>query len=143
MAEQKPTGRQIAAARALLGMTQPELATKSNISVPTLKRMEATDGPAAGMLNNIAAVRAALESAGVIFVEENGEGPGVRLKKRPQTAADLTDQIDTLKADMTPEPGDEKPSPKRGMKLLKRAYDQNELAGLKKRRAKVSKEEKK
>jgi len=33
------------------------------------------------MLNNVAAVRAALEAAGVIFVEENGEGPGVRLRK--------------------------------------------------------------
>jgi hypothetical protein len=33
------------------------------------------------MANNVAAVRAALESAGVIFVEENGEGPGVRLRK--------------------------------------------------------------
>jgi hypothetical protein len=30
---------------------------------------------------NAASVRAALESAGVIFVEENGEGPGVRLRK--------------------------------------------------------------
>jgi len=32
--------------------------------------------------NNIAAIRTALESAGVIFVEENGEGPGVRLRKK-------------------------------------------------------------
>jgi hypothetical protein len=32
----------------------------------------------------VAAIRAALESAGVIFVEENGEGPGVRLRKTPQ-----------------------------------------------------------
>jgi hypothetical protein len=32
-------------------------------------------------VNNVAAIRAALESAGVIFVEENGEGPGVRLRK--------------------------------------------------------------
>jgi bifunctional ADP-heptose synthase (sugar kinase/adenylyltransferase) len=62
-------------------MSQPELAAKANISVPTLKRMEATVGQAAGMLNNVAAVRAALEAAGVIFVEENGEGPGVRLRK--------------------------------------------------------------
>jgi hypothetical protein len=47
--------------------------------------MEASEGPAAGMANNVAAVRAALESAGVMFIEENGEGPVVRLKKtRPE-----------------------------------------------------------
>ncbi|WP_370736394.1 hypothetical protein [Beijerinckia mobilis] len=43
--------------------------------------MESSPGPAAGMMNNVAAIRQALESAGVIFVEENGEGPGVRLRK--------------------------------------------------------------
>jgi hypothetical protein len=62
-------------------MSQSELAKAANISVQTLGRMEASEGPAPGMPNNLAAVRAALESAGVIFVEENGEGPGVRLKK--------------------------------------------------------------
>jgi transcriptional regulator with XRE-family HTH domain len=76
------TGRQIAAARVLLGITQTDLAARSSISVPTLKRMEASEGQASGMANNIAAVRAALEAAGVIFVEANGEGPGLRLKKR-------------------------------------------------------------
>lgn len=75
------TGRQIAAARTLIGMTQPTLAGRAKISVPTLKRMEASEGPAPGMSNNVAAIRAALESAGVIFVESNGEGPGVRLRR--------------------------------------------------------------
>ena len=75
------SGRQIAAAGTLLGIGQSDLASRSAISVPTLKRMEASDGPAAGMANNVAAVRTALESAGVIFVAENGEGPGVRLRK--------------------------------------------------------------
>ena len=56
------------------------MASRSAISVPTLKRMEATAGPA-GMANNVAALRSALVSAGVIFVEENGEGPRVRLRK--------------------------------------------------------------
>ena len=76
-----PTGRQIAAARTLLGLTQSDLALRSAISVPTLKRMEGSDGAASGMTNNVAAVCAALESAGVIFVAENGDGPGVRLRK--------------------------------------------------------------
>lgn len=77
----RPTGRQIAAGRTLLGMTQPALADRANISAGTLKRMEASDGEAGGMANNIAAVVSALEKAGVIFVHENGEGPGVRLRK--------------------------------------------------------------
>jgi transcriptional regulator with XRE-family HTH domain len=81
MDNERPTGRQIAAARTLAGMSQPDLAGKANISVPTLKRMEASEGPAVGMANNLAAIRAALESAGVEFIDENGGGAGVRLRK--------------------------------------------------------------
>ncbi len=75
------TGRQIAAARALLGFNQPELAERANISAATLKRMEGSLGPAGGLPNNVEAVRRALEAAGVIFIDENGDGPGVRLRK--------------------------------------------------------------
>lgn len=74
-------GRQISAARALCGMPQTELAEKSKVSIATLRRMEASEGPAQGMPNNVDAVRRTLEEAGVIFVAENGEGPGVRLRK--------------------------------------------------------------
>lgn len=77
-----PTGRQLAAARALVGLTQAEIASQSKLSIPTLKRMEATDGPVAGMQNNIDAVVRALEAAGVKFIPENGGGAGVRLAKR-------------------------------------------------------------
>jgi predicted transcriptional regulator len=77
----KPTGRQIAAARALVGMTQSDLASRSNISTPTLKRMEASEGVAVGMENNVNAVTRALEAAGVVFIRENGGGAGVRLRK--------------------------------------------------------------
>lgn len=72
----KPTGRQIAAARTLLGITQAELASRSNISIPTLKRMEASEGAAVGMDNNVGAVTRALEDAGVEFL--NHGRPGVR-----------------------------------------------------------------
>ena len=81
MDKKHPTGRQIAAARTLVGLTQPELAGKANISVPTLKRMEASEGPAVGMANNVAAVRAALETAGIEFIHGDGSGAGVRLRK--------------------------------------------------------------
>ncbi|WP_069058629.1 helix-turn-helix transcriptional regulator [Sinorhizobium sp. RAC02] len=76
------SGRQIAAARALIGLSQAELAGSSNISVPTLKRMEASEGIASGLANNVAAVRTALESAGILFIDQNGNGPGVRLRDR-------------------------------------------------------------
>jgi transcriptional regulator with XRE-family HTH domain len=79
---------QIRGARAMLNFSQSELAQNSGISVETLKRLEGTragisvgQGVSVEALNK---VRAALESAGVIFVEENGEGPGVRLRKVPQ-----------------------------------------------------------
>ena len=75
------TGRQVAAALALARMSQAELATAANVSVPTLGRMIASEGAAAGMANNVAAVRAALEKAGVEFIPENGGGAGVRLLK--------------------------------------------------------------
>ncbi len=61
-------------------MEQAELASAARISVPTLRRMEASEGQAVGMANNVAAVRAALEAAGIEFIDQNGGGPGVRLK---------------------------------------------------------------
>lgn len=77
------TGRQIAAARTLLGLTQDVVASAAKISVPTLKRMEASDGPASGMANNVDAVRRALEQGGVEFLHEDDEsGRGVRLRKK-------------------------------------------------------------
>lgn len=75
------TGRQIAAALGILRMSQAELAKASNVSIPTIGRMIASEGPASGMANNVAAVRTALEAAGVEFIPENGGGPGVRLRR--------------------------------------------------------------
>ncbi|MBX5179911.1 helix-turn-helix domain-containing protein [Rhizobium lentis] len=67
------TGRQVAAARALLGIGQVELAKSANISAPTLRRIEDDKG---GMKNNVAAVVSALEAAGVAFIN-NDRGEGV------------------------------------------------------------------
>lgn len=65
----KLTGNQLAAARALVALGQVELAQAANVSAPTLRRMESSkDEPVQGMKNNIAAVRAALEAAGVEFI---------------------------------------------------------------------------
>lgn len=73
------SGRLISAGRALIGMTQKDLASSANISVSTLKRFEA-DGMLGEPSNNWNAVIAALEAAGVEFIAENGGGAGVRLK---------------------------------------------------------------
>jgi transcriptional regulator with XRE-family HTH domain len=72
------------AARGLLDWSQSELGERSNLSESTIRDFEKgrrVPGP-----NNLAAIRNALEAAGVIFVAENGEGPGVRLRKDAQPA---------------------------------------------------------
>lgn len=74
--------RQIKAARALLGWSQTDLSAASGVSEPTIKRLESQDGELGGRADTSTKIVAALEKAGVIFVEENGEGPGVRLKKK-------------------------------------------------------------
>ena len=78
----KVSGRQIKAARALLAWSQEQLSAAAEVSIPTIKRVEAQDGPIGGRSETGAKIRAALEVAGVEFIDENGGGPGVRLRKR-------------------------------------------------------------
>ena len=80
----KVSMRQIKAARALLAWSQEKLADMSGVSIPTIKRLEAQDGPLGGRDETGVKIRSALESAGVEFIDENGGGPGVRLRKRHQ-----------------------------------------------------------
>ena len=75
--------RQLKAARALLGWSQDELAVAADVSKPTIKRLEAHDGALGGRTETRQKIREALEFAGIEFIEENGGGPGVRLKKGP------------------------------------------------------------
>jgi hypothetical protein len=72
---------QLRAARALLRWSALELAEASKVGVATIRRVEVVDGEIPVTLANEAALRRALESAGVEFIDENGGGPGVRLKK--------------------------------------------------------------
>jgi transcriptional regulator with XRE-family HTH domain len=74
--------RQIKAARALLGWSQEQLASAANVSIPTIKRLEAQDGHLGGRTDTGDKIGTALEKAGIEFIEENGGGPGVRLRKR-------------------------------------------------------------
>ncbi|MBS7589736.1 helix-turn-helix domain-containing protein [Ancylobacter defluvii] len=73
------TPQQIRGARAMLGMTQAALAAAAGISTTALNNIER--GAADPKASTLTAIQRALESAGVIFVAENGEGPGVRLRK--------------------------------------------------------------
>lgn len=72
---------QIRAARALLRWEQRQLAEASGVSLPSVKRLEGQPGPLRAQPLTVAALRLALENAGVIFVASNGDGPGVRLRK--------------------------------------------------------------
>src|SRR4029077_13507354 len=75
--------RQIKAARALLAWSQEQLAAAAAVSIPTIKRLEARDGPLGGRNDTGIKIRVALESAGVEFT--NGDQPGVRLTKAAAT----------------------------------------------------------
>jgi predicted transcriptional regulator len=73
--------RQIKAARALLAWSQEHLAEAADVSLPTIKRLEANDGPLGGRSGTGAKIQTALEAGGIDFIDENGGGPGVRLRK--------------------------------------------------------------
>jgi len=78
------TTGQVKAARALLGWSQADLARRSGISEPTIARLEALKGELGGREGTVGRIRRALETAGVEFIDENGGGSGVRLRKRRQ-----------------------------------------------------------
>ena len=94
------TSGQIRAGRALLRWSANDLAERSRLGVATIRRAEAADGPILITEANSAAIRSTLESAGVIFVEENGEGPGVRLRKASSASGPATDVIERMEADI-------------------------------------------
>jgi hypothetical protein len=74
----------VRAARALLRWEQRDLEAASSVSLPTIKRLESKPGIMAAHPSTVLALRRALESAGIEFIDENGGGPGVRLRKRRQ-----------------------------------------------------------
>jgi len=75
------TAEQVRAARAMLRMEQAVLAEAAGVSVETVKRLEAQDGPLlTGRAATINAIEKALVKAGVEFT--NGEEPGVKLRAK-------------------------------------------------------------
>ncbi len=78
------TASQLRAARALLGIDQKTLAAKAGVSLPTVQRMEASDGNVRGIIDTLTKVAEALDTAGIELIGDNasstGSGRGVRLK---------------------------------------------------------------
>ena len=74
-------GAQMRAARALLRWAAADLVRESGVSLATIHRAESVDGKTAMTFANASAIRRALENAGVELIEENGGGPGARLKQ--------------------------------------------------------------
>ena len=66
-------------ARGMAGLSQRDLADAARVGLSTVANFE--NGRSEPNAKNMADIIAALETAGVVFVEQNGEGPGVRLKK--------------------------------------------------------------
>ena len=78
------TAAQLRSARALLGIDQRQLAELSGLSVPTIQRMEASDGVIRGNVDSLMKLVSALDAAGLELIGEGavsaGGGRGVRLK---------------------------------------------------------------
>jgi transcriptional regulator with XRE-family HTH domain len=86
------TSAQMRAARALLGIDQKTLAARAGVSVPTIQRMEASDGNVRGVVGSLVRVIEALDALGVELIGEQspsqGTGRGVRLKAPPESPPD-------------------------------------------------------
>jgi hypothetical protein len=79
------TSSQIRAGRALLKWSANDLARAAALGVNTVRRAENAEEETSMTAANDLAVRHAMESAGVEFIDENGGGPGVRLRKRQRS----------------------------------------------------------
>lgn len=86
------TAAQMRAARALLGIDQRELAELSGLSLPTVQRMEASEGVVRGTVDSLMKLIGALNQAGIEILNENapsqGRGRGVRLVHRASDAGE-------------------------------------------------------
>jgi transcriptional regulator with XRE-family HTH domain len=80
------TSRQLRAARALAGLDQRALAKASRLSLPTIQRMEASEGVVRGNVESLMKLIGALDRLGIEVISEgalsDAGGRGVRLKKR-------------------------------------------------------------
>jgi transcriptional regulator with XRE-family HTH domain len=87
------TSSQLRAARALIGVDQRTLAELSDLSVPTIQRMEASDGVIRGTVDSLVKLIDALDAAGVVLIGDDAGsdhgGRGVRFKESATKAKAL------------------------------------------------------
>lgn len=91
------TAAQLRAARALIGLSQPQLAEQCGVSTMTIKRAEGAGAPTPSP-DALMKIEAALEAAGVVFMDGGSSregGPGVRLRAG---MSDETIALDELNA---------------------------------------------
>jgi len=119
------------AARALIGWSQTELAETIGVSVLTIKRLESGGRIVSEEMRTRA--KAALEAAGVEFT--NGDAPGVRLRRDPKGADEISRQIEALEHKISRIPRPAEPSPEAGMNLMRKAVAENDLRELRNRRS--------
>jgi len=85
------TASQLRAARALLGIDQKTLAAMAGVSLPTIQRMEASDGNVRGIIDTLTKVAEALDKAGIELIGDYARsdtgGRGVRLKNPTASSA--------------------------------------------------------
>jgi transcriptional regulator with XRE-family HTH domain len=125
------TPAQCRAARGLLDWSQSQLAETARVAVVTIRQFE--NSAAEPRRATLDVVRAALESAGVIFVDGNGEGPGVRLRKS-YTDADLDRHIAEKEASIAGIPEDSGRNPEAALAVMDKALAENDLIKLKNKR---------
>ena len=81
------TAGQLRASRALLGLDQRQLAEAAGLSLPTIQRMEASDGVIRGNVDSLMKLVAALDALGIELISDNATsssgGRGIRLKRAP------------------------------------------------------------
>jgi transcriptional regulator with XRE-family HTH domain len=84
------TSAQLRAARALAGIDQKTLAEHCGLSVPTIQRMEASEGVVRGNVDSLMKLIAALDQVGIVLISDNqpshSGGRGVRLKSPKESA---------------------------------------------------------
>jgi hypothetical protein len=94
-------------------------------------------GPLAAQSRTVEAIIAAFEKSGVEFISENGNGAGVRLKKRAKGVEEISKQIDALEDKISSIPAPTGPSPEAAMNTMRKAVAESDLTKLKTRRKRI------
>ena len=121
-------------ARAALQIGVRDLADMAKVSPSTVARFEAGEELKE---RTVEAMRAALESAGVEFIAENGGGPGVRLKKTAKGVEEISREIDALEDKISSIPAPTAPSPEAAMNTMRKALAESDLTKLEARRKRI------